>query len=629
MNSTTISATLEAIEPIFNQIEDPSLKEATSVLFNLIESSVTDNIKLRNENQSLKDEINRLKGEQGKPDIKANTKKNTDISSEQERKEAEAEEASGNREGFKFDKASLEKLKEQRLPIELLLQLESMIGEKYLNEKEFIERVELILGKELTVQHRPLLLKYARYKKRNRKAKIPKIKIDRYEQCFVDKSLLPEDAKPHGYEKKVVQDVIIKTDNIEFQREVYYSKLLKKTYVGAVPKGYDGDFGPHIKANIISMKYVNGMSNPKIVEFYHNVGTLISSSYVSNRLTKPTSMEVFHQEKSALYQAGLEMSSYVQIDDTGTRVNGKNYYTQIICNDLYTVYFTTKRKDRLTILDVLRGFESRNFLLNDETFSLLEQLKVSKIDRQLLSQYKSNKVYDEDEIVAIMRENYRPDEKPRIQSKILEACAITSYRQETGINVVKILVCDDAPQFKLLTDELALCWIHEGRHYKRLNPIIPLHQEKLNDFLKRFWGYYRQLFIYKKNPDKQQGKVLSKEFDTLFSTKTGYDDLDRRIEKTQLKKSELLVVLKHPEVPLHNNKSENGARVEKRRQDVSLQTKTDEGTHAKDTMMSIVETCKKLGISAYKFIHDRVSGKFEMPSLAEMIRAKALKQAPP
>lgn len=629
MNAMTISATLETIEPIFNQIDDPSLKEASSVLFNLVESSVAENIKLKNENQSLKDEINRLKGEQGKPDIKANVKKNTDISSEQERKKAEEEVNSGDREGFKFDKASLEKLQEQRLPIDLLLQLESMIGEKYNNEKEFIERVELILGKELTVKYRPLLLKYARYKKRNRTAKIPKIKIDRYEQCPVDKSQLPEDAKPNGFEKKVVQDVIIKTDNVEFQREVYYSKSLNKTYIGAVPKGYEGDFGPHIKADIISMKYVNGMSNPKIVEFYHNIGTLISRSYVSNRLTKPTSMEVFHQEKSDLYQAGLEVSSYVQIDDTGTRVNGKNYYTQIICNDLYTVYFTTKRKDRLTILDVLRDFESRNFLLNDETFSLLEQLKLSKTDRQLLSHYKSNKVYDEDEMVKIMQEIYRPDEKPRIQSKILEACAITSYRQETGINIVKILVCDDAPQFKLLTDELALCWIHDGRHYKRLNPVIPLHQEKVNDFLKRFWGYYRKLFRYKKNPDKQQAKLLSEEFDTLFSTKTGYDDLDRRIEKTRLKKSELLVVLKHPEVPLHNNKSENGARVEKRWQDVSLQTKTDEGTHAKDTMMSIVETCKKLGISAYKFIHDRVSGKFEMPSLAEMIKAKALKQAPP
>jgi len=188
MNTTTISAILEAIEPIFNQIENPSLKEASFVLLNIVESSVAETIKLRNENQSLKDEINRLKGEQGKPDIKANAKKNTDISSEQERKAAEAEENSGNKEGFKFDKASLEKLQEQRLPIELLLELESMIGEKYNNEKEFIERVELILGKALTVKHRPLLLKYARYKKRNRKAKIPKIKIEWYEECPVDKS---------------------------------------------------------------------------------------------------------------------------------------------------------------------------------------------------------------------------------------------------------------------------------------------------------------------------------------------------------------------------------------------------------------------------------------------------------
>ncbi len=84
-----------------------------------------------------------------------------------------------------------------------------------------------------------------------------------------------------------------------------------------------------------------------------------------------------------------------------------------------------------------------------------------------------------------------------------------------------------------------------------------------------------------------------------------------------------MVVLKHPEVPLHNNVSENAARVEKRRQDVSLQTKTKEGTKAKDTMMSIVETCKKLGISAYQFIYDRVNDINNFPSLAEMLRAKA------
>ena len=29
------------------------------------------------------------------------------------------------------------------------------------------------------------------------------------------------------------------------------------------------------------------------------------------------------------------------------------------------------------------------------------------------------------------------------------------------------LICDDAPQFKLLTETLGLCWIHDGRYYKK------------------------------------------------------------------------------------------------------------------------------------------------------------------
>ena len=97
-------------------------------------------------------------------------------------------------------------------------------------------------------------------------------------------------------------------------------------------------------------------------------------------------------------------------------------------------------------------------------------------------------------------------------------------------------------------------------HYKRLNPVVPLHQRKLNDFLRRHWEYYSKLVVYKKNPSSRQAEELAEEFDTLFSTKTGYDDLDVRIQKSKSKKGELLVVLKYPEVPLHNNASENGAR---------------------------------------------------------------------
>jgi len=628
MNRGEVSKLLEDAQHDLAQVEDKTQKKAISTLLNIIECSVTEVEDLTRKVQTLTDEINRLKGEQGKPNIRPNKKSDGDVSSEKERRQAEESDEDGiQKEGFKLGKTSLEQLKEQDLPVELLEQLDAMKGNKYSTEAEFIQELESIVGLELTEQHRTLLIKYARYKKRNRQAKIPRIAIDRYVDCPVDKSQLPIDAVFNNYTYKVVQDIMIKTDNVEFKREVYYSPSLNQCYSGTVPAGYDrGDFGPHINANIITFKYVNGMSIPKIVEFYQNIGTLISGSYISTHLTKPSAMDVFHSEKEQMHQAAMEVSPYLQVDDTGTRVNGQNHYTQVVCNDLYTVFFTTEHKNRLTILDILRNFGSRQFLLNEGTFSLLEQLKISKADRLLLSEYKRDIPYEEDEILNILQSLYGETGSPRKRARILEGCAISCYRQETGLNIVKILVCDDAPQFKLLTDELALCWIHNGRHYKRLNPVVQTHQEKLADFLQQFWAYYGKLTRYKAAPDTGQAEILRREFDSLFSTETGYADLDERIKKSKNKKEELLVVLKHPEVPLHNNASENGARTEKRRQDVSLQTKTEEGTRAKDTMMSIVETCKKLGISSYKFIYDRVSGTNKYPTLAQMIRAKAAGQ---
>ncbi|MEH1827203.1 hypothetical protein FD723_34780 (plasmid) [Nostoc sp. C052] len=80
------------------------------------------------------------------------------------------------------------------------------------------------------------------------------------------------------------------------------------------------------------------------------------------------------------------------------------------------------------------------------------------------------------------------------RNRIYEAAAITFYHQQSAIPVIPILLCDDAPQFKLITDNLALCWVHEGRHYKKLSPFIASHQKILDDFLSRFWKYYRKLY---------------------------------------------------------------------------------------------------------------------------------------
>ena len=88
-------------------------------------------------------------------------------------------------------------------------------------------------------------------------------------------------------------------------------------------------------------------------------------------------------------------------------------------------------------------------------------------------------------------------------------------------------------------------------------------------------------------------KGLSLEFDQLFSSQTIYAELNERIKKTKAKKSELLLVLKYPELPLHNIMAELGARAQARKRDVSLHTKTEEGTKSQDTFLTIAQTAKK------------------------------------
>src|SRR5574341_61621 len=92
------------------------------------------------------------------------------------------------------------------------------------------------------------------------------------------------------------------------------------------------------------------------------------------------------------------------------------------------------------------------------------------------------------------------------------------------------------------------------------------------------------------------------------------------------KKAHLLLVLAHPEIPLHNNPAELGARARVRKRDVSFGPRTCEGAKAWDTFMTLAESATKLGVSFYHYIHDRVSGASQMPSLADLIveRAKVL-----
>ena len=64
----------------------------------------------------------------------------------------------------------------------------------------------------------------------------------------------------------------------------------------------------------------------------------------------------------------------------------------------------------------------------------------------------------------------------------------------------------------LLTYEQALCWVHDGRNYKKLHPVVPVRREKLEEFLGRYWDYYGKLVQFKETPTLEGSKQLSAEF---------------------------------------------------------------------------------------------------------------------
>jgi hypothetical protein len=454
-----------------------------------------------------------------------------------------------------------------------------------------------------------------------KRGKQDRVQVDRTERVVVDPATLPADAELKGYETVVVQDLVLRTDTVAFELAVWYSPSKRKSYRARRPVGYEGTFGPHLRTLVLTLAYGGGMSERKILDLVQNTGIVISAGTVSNLLTDGRA--AFETEARAVLKAGLASSPYQHIDDTSTRVDGEAQYCQILCNALYTAYQTTPKKDRRTIIEVLRGGRPSTYRFDRAADRHLAWLKLSAGARaKLAAAIPRDQALDEATLTALLAGPAR-GLGPTQQEQVREALALAAYLADPAWPVVRTLVCDDAPQFRAITEELALCWIHEGRHFKKLTPYLPQHQAALADSLTQFWDYYRELLAYREQPTTEERLRLDARFDTLFGTVTGYQALDQRLALTLDKKPELLLVLDHPELPLHNNPAELGARQRVRKRDVSFGPRSPAGAAAWDTFMTLAATTRKLGVDFAAYLRDRFTKAGQIPPLADLISARA------
>lgn len=89
-------------------------------------------------------------------------------------------------------------------------------------------------------------------------------------------------------------------------------------------------------------------------------------------------------------------------------------------------------------------------------------------------------------------------------------------------------------------------------------------------------------------------------------------------------KTGLLRVLERPEIPLPTNACENDIRAFVTKRKISGGTVSENGRDSRDIMLGLAKTCRKLKLSFYEFIGDRLGiPGLKIPPLATLVSAPA------
>jgi hypothetical protein len=426
---------------------------------------------------------------------------------------------------------------------------------------------------------------------------------------------IPVGSKFKGYREYVVQGIAIRPENTLFKLERW--RLPDGNYrIAELPsdiKGYH--FSSELRTYILHQHHHQCVTQPLLLSQLQEWGIDISKGQLNRILTEKK--EEFHAEKRLILSEGLCCSSYIQVDDTGARHDGRNGYCTHIGNELFAWFESTGSKSRINFLELLRQDQS-DYLVNEEALSYMKRQglapKYCGILKEGITRFNDTQAW----ITHLEDLGMKTKRLVRIATE----GALIGGLLEHGFRTNLVILSDDAGQFNIFRH--ALCWVHAERKINELIPYNIVQVKAIEEIRTEFWNIYHKIKDYKKAQSEELKEEIGKRFDKLCATRTCYELLNGVLKRMKRNKAELLLVLDRPEIPLHNNLSENDIREYVKKRKISGSTRSEEGRKCRDTFTSLKKTCKKLGIRFWDYLNDRLSGKNAIASLPILIREKAL-----
>jgi hypothetical protein len=433
-----------------------------------------------------------------------------------------------------------------------------------------------------------------------------------HETCRIELDGVPVGAQFQGYRSFVVQDVVIQVHNVDYARAQW--RLPSGASVTApVPLTVSGHYGPQLVAYLLHQHYHAHVTQPILLAQVREWGIQISAGQLNRLLTE--GHEGFHQEKAALKAVGLAVSSYVQTDDTGARHQGKNGYCTYLGNEWFAWFASTESKSRVNFLELLQS--ERCYAVNAEALAYMAERGVAAGHRERLAAYPVV-LADAEAWAAYLRRHLV--DSPRAITLVTEGALLGGLVTQ-GFRLDLRLLSDDAGQFALFAH--ALCWVHAERPLQHLLALNEADRQAIAGVQEQVWTLYRDLTAYREQPTPAAKAAIHAQFDTLCATVTPCEPLHQVLHSFQRNRDELLQVLDYPDLPLHNNRSENDLRDMVKKRKISAGTRSEDGRRCRDTFISLKKTCRKHGISFWVYLCDRVAGRNQIPPLPDLIEQAA------